>query len=74
LLAARTLAAAARGIATNDIHFEDLGELYPLEATDVERIAQHIGLPTGLRAALHGDPAALECFAQAARAFSRDDV
>jgi len=74
LLAARTLAAAARGIASDDIHFEDLGALYPLEATDVERIAEHIGLRTALRAALHGDPAALECFAQAARAFRRDDV
>jgi hypothetical protein len=67
LLAARTLAAASRGIASDDIHFEDLGALYPLEATRVERIAEHIGLPVALRAALRGDVAALERFAQAAR-------
>lgn len=60
------LAAASRGVATDDIHFEDLGVLYPMEATRVERIAQRVGLPVALRAALHGDSAALERFAQAA--------
>ena len=66
LLSARILAAASRGVATDDIHFEDLGVLYPMEATRVERIAQRVGLPVALRAALHGDSAALERFAQAA--------
>ncbi|NRO99338.1 hypothetical protein GWC77_25970 [Paraburkholderia sp. NMBU_R16] len=68
LLAARALAAASRGIASDDIHFEDLGALSPLDATRVERIAEHIGLREALRAALHGNPEALERFAQAARA------